>query len=85
MRSMTESRERAKARPLSERKRFNLTPPGFAAQALQAANLHGVVFLILPRDLTACGFWSYKMGLADLAYTGNTECFQRVVAAIHHR
>lgn len=33
---------------------------------------HGVQFFNAFRDLTATGFWSSKMGMADLRYTGNT-------------
>ena len=33
--------------------------------------LHGVTFFNSFRDLTAAGFWSSKMGVADLQYTGN--------------
>lgn len=32
---------------------------------------HGVAFFSSFRDLTASGFWSSKMGVADLGYTGN--------------
>ena len=32
---------------------------------------HGVAFFNSFRDLTASGFWSSKMGVADLGYTGN--------------
>jgi gluconate 2-dehydrogenase gamma chain len=32
---------------------------------------HGVAFFNSFRDLTASGFWSSKMGVADLQYTGN--------------
>lgn len=32
---------------------------------------HGVAFFNSFRDLTAAGFWSSKMGVADLQYTGN--------------
>jgi gluconate 2-dehydrogenase gamma chain len=34
--------------------------------------LHGVAFFNSFRDLTAAGFWSSKMGVTDLQYTGNT-------------
>ena len=34
--------------------------------------LHGVAFFNSFRDLTAAGFWSSKMGVTDLEYTGNT-------------
>jgi gluconate 2-dehydrogenase gamma chain len=34
--------------------------------------LHGVSFFNSFRDLTAAGFWSSKMGVIDLEYTGNT-------------
>ena len=34
--------------------------------------LHGVTFFNSFRDLTAAGFWSSKMGVTDLQYTGNT-------------
>ena len=33
---------------------------------------HGVAFFNSFRDLTASGFWSSKMGVQDLQYTGNT-------------
>lgn len=33
---------------------------------------HGVEFFNSFRDLTASGFWSSKMGIADLRYMGNT-------------
>ena len=33
---------------------------------------HGVAFFNTFRDLTATGFWTTKMGMADLQYTGNT-------------
>ena len=33
---------------------------------------HGVAFFNSFRDLTASGFWSSKMGVADLQYMGNT-------------
>jgi gluconate 2-dehydrogenase gamma chain len=33
---------------------------------------HGARFFSLVRDLTASGFWSSKMGIADLGYIGNT-------------
>lgn len=33
---------------------------------------HGVSFFRNFRDLTASGFWTSKMGIADLAYIGNT-------------
>jgi gluconate 2-dehydrogenase gamma chain len=33
---------------------------------------HGVAFFNQFRDLTASGFWSSEMGVADLAYQGNT-------------
>ena len=33
---------------------------------------HGVSFFNSFRDLTAAGFWSSKMGVMDLQYTGNT-------------
>jgi gluconate 2-dehydrogenase gamma chain len=33
---------------------------------------HGVAFFTAFRDLTASGFWSSKMGVADLEYQGNT-------------
>ena len=32
---------------------------------------HGVAFFNSFRDLTAAGFWSSKMGVQDLQYTGN--------------
>lgn len=32
----------------------------------------GVAFFKLARNLTATGFWSSKMGIADLGYAGNT-------------
>jgi hypothetical protein len=33
---------------------------------------HGKAFFSSFRDLTAAGFWSSRMGVADLAYQGNT-------------
>ena len=33
---------------------------------------HGVAFFTAFRDLTASGFWSSKIGIADLEYRGNT-------------
>ncbi|HAD11037.1 MAG TPA: transcriptional initiation protein Tat [Saprospirales bacterium] len=33
---------------------------------------HGVVFFSLMRNLTASGFWSSKIGMADIGYQGNT-------------
>ncbi len=39
------------------------TPPGLET---------GVAFFSLFRDLTASGFWSSKMGVDDLGYSGNT-------------
>ncbi len=33
---------------------------------------HGVEFFTSLRNLTASGFWSSKMGIADLRYIGNT-------------
>jgi len=33
--------------------------------------VHGVAFFSSFRDLTASGFWSSKMGVTDLEYTGN--------------
>jgi hypothetical protein len=33
---------------------------------------HGIAFFNAFRDLTASGFWSSKIGVKDLAYTGNT-------------
>jgi gluconate 2-dehydrogenase gamma chain len=33
---------------------------------------HGIAFFNSFRDLTAAGFWSSKMGVMDLEYTGNT-------------
>ena len=33
---------------------------------------HGVAFFNSFRDLTATGFWTTKIGMADLQYTGNT-------------
>jgi gluconate 2-dehydrogenase gamma chain len=38
------------------------TPPGMS---------HGVAFFNMFRDLTASGFWTSKMGIKDLQYTGN--------------
>jgi Gluconate 2-dehydrogenase subunit 3 len=37
-------------------------PPGIS---------HGVAFFNMFRDLTASGFWTSKMGIKDLQYTGN--------------
>jgi len=36
-----------------------------------AALSHAVAFFSSFRDLTASGFWTMKMGIADLQYTGN--------------
>ncbi|MDH4090728.1 MAG: gluconate 2-dehydrogenase subunit 3 family protein [Cyclobacteriaceae bacterium] len=33
--------------------------------------LQGVAFFNMMRDLTACGFFTSKIGIADLGYTGN--------------
>lgn len=33
---------------------------------------HGIVFFSLMRNLTASGFWSSKIGIADIGYVGNT-------------
>jgi hypothetical protein len=33
---------------------------------------HGIVFFSLIRNLTASGFWSSKIGIADIGYQGNT-------------
>ena len=33
---------------------------------------HGIVFFSLMRNLTASGFWSSKIGIADIGYMGNT-------------
>lgn len=33
---------------------------------------HGVAFFTLMRNLTASGFWSSKIGIADIGYQGNT-------------
>jgi gluconate 2-dehydrogenase gamma chain len=35
-------------------------------------NSHGVAFFRSFRDLTSSGFWTSKMGIADLGYIGNT-------------
>ena len=43
----------------------------FPAKAPQDLS-HGVAFFNRFRDLTASGFWSSKMGVADLQYMGNT-------------
>ncbi len=37
---------------------------------------HGVAFFNRFRDLTASGFWSSKMGIADLQYMGNTAVLE---------
>lgn len=37
---------------------------------------HGVAFFNRFRDLTASGFWSSKMGVADLQYLGNTAVLE---------
>jgi hypothetical protein len=34
--------------------------------------LPGAAFFTLFRDLVASGFWSSRMGVEDLQYTGNT-------------
>ena len=33
---------------------------------------HGIAFFNLMRNLTASGFWSSQMGIADIGYVGNT-------------
>lgn len=33
---------------------------------------HGIAFFSLMRNLTASGFWSSQMGIADIGYVGNT-------------
>ena len=33
---------------------------------------HGIAFFSAFRDLTASGFWSSRIGVKDLGYTGNT-------------
>jgi hypothetical protein len=33
---------------------------------------HGIAFFSLMRNLTASGFWSSKIGIADVGYQGNT-------------
>lgn len=40
-------------------------------QRAEPAFAHGVAFFNSFRDLTASGFWSSKMGVTDLQYTGN--------------
>ena len=40
-------------------------------QRAKPAFAHGVAFFNSFRDMTASGFWSSKMGVADLQYTGN--------------
>lgn len=42
--------------------------PDRAPEALS----HGVAFFTRMRDLTASGFWSSRLGVDDLEYTGNT-------------
>ena len=39
---------------------------------LRVSIKHGPSFFASFRDLTASGFWSSKMGMADLGYVGNT-------------
>jgi gluconate 2-dehydrogenase subunit 3-like protein len=39
---------------------------------LQPALTHGQAFFRSFRDLTATGFWTTKIGFADLGYMGNT-------------
>jgi hypothetical protein len=41
-------------------------------QKATPAMSHGVAFFNSFRDLTATGFWTTKMGMQDLQYTGNT-------------
>ena len=41
-------------------------------QRAKPETLHGVTFFTSFRDLTASGFWTTKMGFADLQYIGNT-------------
>ena len=38
----------------------------------EAEDSHGVAFFRSFRDLTASGFWTSKIGIADLGYIGNT-------------
>ena len=40
-------------------------------QKARPEHMHGVAFFNSFRDLTASGFWSSKMGVTDLDYTGN--------------
>jgi gluconate 2-dehydrogenase gamma chain len=40
-------------------------------QTAREGMTHGVAFFNSFRDLTASGFWTSKMGIADLAYQGN--------------
>jgi hypothetical protein len=40
-------------------------------QKAKPGHTHGVAFFNSFRDLTASGFWSSKMGVADLQYMGN--------------
>ena len=42
--------------------------PGKAKPEMQ----QGVAFFSLMRNLTACGFFSSKIGIADIGYKGNT-------------
>jgi gluconate 2-dehydrogenase gamma chain len=48
------------------------------AWPLRAApeRLHGVAFFNSFRDLTAAGFWTSRMGIADLQYMGNRSVAQ---------
>ena len=43
-----------------------------AAEAARRELSHGIAFFTSFRDLTASGFWTTKMGMADLQYMGNT-------------
>jgi hypothetical protein len=45
---------------------------GSDAHDLRVRLAHGPAFFSSFRDLTAAGFWSSRMGMADLAYQGNT-------------
>ncbi|MGH7481068.1 MAG: gluconate 2-dehydrogenase subunit 3 family protein, partial [Longimicrobiales bacterium] len=58
--------------------------PDRAPEELEA----GVAFFTFFRDLTAAGFWSSRMGVEDLGYTGNravmgwTGCPPEVLAHV---
>ena len=68
-----ETRRRFNCRFLAatvDQRRQVLDDIAFPRQA-SAAMSHGVRFFITMRDLVATGFWSSKIGMADIGYKGN--------------